>query len=301
MEDMMNYLKRIGVVLAIAAIELLVVFGPIGAINHLGRVGVWAQAPAGAAAASSQAQCTVAELRLNLRSGPGTQYGIIVAMPRGTAFIATERTADGAWLFGATPDNQGWTARRFLNCSAEPASLSVTTQFTQPVGVQVAATQPAAVEPAQPSTTANTEAAPPANTGSTLTLLQPLDARLFGRRSFRWQTSITLEPNQGFELVFWEAGQDPLAKGFGLVGPKTESAVDVDLDKMDLLLPQLQSGKEYAWGVLLVQIRPYRPLQYLGGGHRFLFGAPASAGGSDGGGDAAPGADPAPPPKAPPK
>jgi hypothetical protein len=178
-----------------------------------------------------------------------------------------------------------------LTCSGDLAPLSVTTQFTQPVAAPLAT----------PLSTPAAPAAQPASTNGALTLLQPLDARLYGRRSFRWQTNVALKPNQGFELIFWEVGQDPLTKGFSLVGPKTESAADVDLDKLGMLLPQLKPNKEYGWGVLLVQLRPYRPLQYLGGGHRFLFGPPPPAGSGDGGGDASPTAAPAPPPKAPPK
>jgi uncharacterized protein YraI len=238
-------------------------------------------------------QCTVNVTRLNIRSGPGAQYNVVTAIDRGAQFVATERSADNAWVLGSTQNYNGWTAARFLDCAAAVASLPL-------------ATGPALSPAAQPTTAPATPVAsqPAANTpqrplaGGGVVLLQPVEARLSGRQTFRWQTNVELKPNQGYELVFWEGGQDPIAKGFGLVKPTTETSVNVDLDKLRSILSQLTYGKEYQWGVLLVQLHPYRRLQLLGSGHRFLFATPESAGGG-GIGERPP--TPPPPPKAPPK
>lgn len=78
-----------------------------------------------------------------------------------------------------------------------------------------------------------------------------------------------------------------MGQGFGPVGAGTGSEVVVNLDKTADALPQLLvSGQDYEWGVLLVELNPYRRLRYLGGGHRFRF--ERSGGGSGGGGGGAP-------------
>lgn len=113
-------------------------------------------------------------------------------------------------------------------------------------------------------------------------MLEPTDAVLKGRRAFRWSTDVTLAENQYFELVFWPAGRDAMGSGFGPAGSSKEAAITVDLDRTADTLPNLfQSGQEYEWGVLLVELNPYRRLLYLGGGQRFRF--ERSSGGGGGG------------------
>ena len=124
--------------------------------------------------------------------------------------------------------------------------------------------------------------------GGSLALLEPLDAVLNGRRTFRWSTDVALTSNQYFEIVFWPAGRDPMSSAFGPVGSIKETTITVDLDKTADTLPALfQSGQNYEWGVLLVELNPYRRLQYLGGGQRFRFER-SSGGGGGGGGEGAP-------------
>jgi hypothetical protein len=110
---------------------------------------------------------------------------------------------------------------------------------------------------------------------------------LQGRRTFRWSTIVTLAENQYFELVFWPVGRDPMGNSFGPAGSIKETTLSVDLDKSADILPHLfQSGQDYEWGVLLVELNPYRRLQYLGGGHRFRFERSGGSGGGGGGGPA---------------
>jgi hypothetical protein len=127
--------------------------------------------------------------------------------------------------------------------------------------------------------------APTLPVGGSVTLAEPLDPVLQGRRTFRWATSVPLAENQYFELVFWPAGRDPMSNSFGPAGSIKETAIAVDLDKTADILPQFfQSGQDYEWGVLLVELNPYRRLQYLGGGHRFRFERSSGGGGGGGGG-----------------
>ena len=76
---------------------------------------------------------------------------------------------------------------------------------------------------------------------------------------------------------------------FGPAGSTRETSLTVDLDKAADALPHLlQSGQEYQWGVLLVELNPYQRVQYLGGGHRFRFERSSGGGGGDGGGGGPP-------------
>ncbi len=90
--------------------------------------------------------------------------------------------------------------------------------------------------------------------------------------------------NEGFELVFWREGQDPLAQGFGLASPTNQSSVVVDLASLDANPNHPLEPGDYLWGVRLVQRDPYQKLQFLGGGFRFRFDREGGGGGGDDGG-----------------
>ena len=115
-------------------------------------------------------------------------------------------------------------------------------------------------------------ATPALPTQGSVTLRSALDAELKGKLTFLWDTNVRLGDNQRFEMVFWPAGKDPIINGFGPTGAVTTTSVTVNLDEAAAVLPdQLQYDKEYEWGVLLVELNPYHRLQYLGGGHHFIF------------------------------
>jgi hypothetical protein len=115
-----------------------------------------------------------------------------------------------------------------------------------------------------------------------------MDSSLSGRRIFAWQPSgLTLAPNQYYELVFWPVEGDPMADGFGPVGSIKDTSVTVDLDQVADRLPQLERNRNYYWGVLLVELEPYRRITHLGTGNQFLV--PGGAGGGSDGGDDCPG------------
>ena len=103
-----------------------------------------------------------------------------------------------------------------------------------------------------------------------------------GQWIFRWNANFTPTPGTAFEMVFWRPGEDPLASGFGLAAPTTDTSVTPDLDVLDDVLGGRLDNGQYVWGVLLVQTDPYQRIAYLGGGNQFYF--TRSSGGSNNGG-----------------
>jgi hypothetical protein len=99
---------------------------------------------------------------------------------------------------------------------------------------------------------------------------------------FEWDPNFTPAAGQAFELIFWKAGQDPMAAGFGLAAPTTNNSVSADMESLDSVLGDLLEPGPYRWGVLLVEEDPYQRLDFLGGGWTFNF--TRSGGGSSGGG-----------------
>lgn len=111
-------------------------------------------------------------------------------------------------------------------------------------------------------------------------LISPLESVLKGQQTFSWSTNIVLGENQYFEMIFWPAGEDPMTNSFSPPGADKATSRSVNLDKFAEAKPNLLgNGKEYQWGVLLVELNPYRPLQYLGGGHHFRFETTQGGGG----------------------
>ncbi|MCB0132523.1 MAG: protein kinase [Caldilineaceae bacterium] len=109
-------------------------------------------------------------------------------------------------------------------------------------------------------------------TSSLLVLVRPGNGTSDGGvQAFEWTTSIVPGANQGFELVFWRNGQDPIASGFGLAAPTTSERVTVNLDQLDQTLGDLLEPGDYQWGLLLVQTEPYQRLQFLGQQQSFQY------------------------------
>ena len=103
---------------------------------------------------------------------------------------------------------------------------------------------------------------------------------------FTWDANFAPATGQGFELVFWKDGQDPIRNGFGLAAPTANTDVLIDLPNLDSRLGDLLEPGDYRWGILLVQAEPYQRLQYLGEGfavHYARSGGGGSSGSSGGG------------------
>ena len=103
-----------------------------------------------------------------------------------------------------------------------------------------------------------------------------------GQRVFRWQANFTPAAGTAFELVFWHLDENPMANGFGLAAPTTDTNTTVDLDLLDDVLGSRLDNGKYLWGILLVRTDPYERIAYLGGGYEYNF--TRSSGGSNNGG-----------------
>lgn len=72
-----------------------------------------------------------------------------------------------------------------------------------------------------------------------------------------------------------------MSQGFGPVGSTKETRVTVDLEKAVESIPGFDFGKDYEWGVLLVELAPtYRRVAHLETGSRFVVAG--ASGGGDG-------------------
>lgn len=199
----------------------------------------------------------------------GTPTATKIPRPTATATRPPTKTATATFTTTAT---------QTLTPTPSPVPPTLTTAPTVP---PTATATPLATATLRPAPTA---ALP---VGGSVTLLEPFDAVLQGKRTFRWSTNVVLAENQYFELVFWPAGNDAMGSGFGPAGSSKETALTIDLDKTaDTLAHLFKSGQDYEWGILLVELNPYRRLQYLGGGQRFHFERSSGGGGGGGGGSA---------------
>ena len=101
-------------------------------------------------------------------------------------------------------------------------------------------------------------------------LLEPVDGyTAHGVVTFRWETAYQLQENQAFEPIFWRAGADTLRDGRGYGGATRGTSVTINWDMLNL------APDGYQWGVLLVEMNPYRRLRYMGGGNGFQFAGPS--------------------------
>ena len=217
-----------------------------------------------------------------------TQTVAATATPRPSA-TATDRPTTTATSTRAATATA--TATATLRPTRTPTPTPVPTQTPTVTPAATATPRPTAtaantpfLPTATPQDTSPTSLPPPP--GAAISALEPLDSSLTGRRAFSWQPSgLTLEPNQYYELIFWPIEGDPMADGFGPVGSIKETSVLVDLEQVADRLPQLERNRNYYWGVLLVELEPYRRIMHLGTGNQFLVPGGGGGGGNDGGDD----------------
>ena len=132
-----------------------------------------------------------------------------------------------------------------------------------PTATPIPTTAATAINTAVPRT-----AGPPS--GAAVTSLLPMEAALSGRRVFSWQpVNLTLAANQYYELVFWPAEGTAMVDGFGPVGSIKKTSVEVNMESTANNLAQLDYNRDYVWGVLLVELEPYRRIAELGAGSHF--------------------------------
>jgi len=73
--------------------------------------------------------CVVPNL-LNLRSGPGIQYSIVVIEAQGTCFQVTARNEDSSWVYINTGKYTGWAYVKYLSGVGDISSLPLYAELT---------------------------------------------------------------------------------------------------------------------------------------------------------------------------
>ena len=89
---------------------------------------------AATAANSLSATVNTGARNLNVRAGPATSFGIVSALPNGTAVPAVARNADGSWVQIQLPRNSeqiGWVSANYVNLSGDANDLPVSDRQSQ--------------------------------------------------------------------------------------------------------------------------------------------------------------------------
>lgn len=233
---------------------------------------------------SSPAPTSTSNLVMETPSGQESPTAAAVVLTTNTTMVVTTTNTPAlATPLVATRLPRGATPRGVLTTAAPlptptkkatPARTATPTK--KPTQTATALNTPtpqsatAAPRPTNPPPT-NT---PNVNPAWAVTLITPTDGDTgSGRRTFSWHANFTLAENHAFELIFWKDGQDPLNNGLGFAGFGFDTNAAVECH----LITACHEGTEYMWGVRLVQVTPYKPVRFLGGGHRFRFSSPANS------------------------
>ena len=95
-----------------------------------------------AAVNAQQAVTAYTSADLNLRDGPGTEFQVILAMPRGAQVQVSYCSSEDVWCFVQYGQNTGWASSRYLTSTApQYAQQPQQPQYQQPQQ-QVAVAQP---------------------------------------------------------------------------------------------------------------------------------------------------------------
>ncbi len=88
-------------------------------------------------------KATVTGDLVNLRSGPGTGYGVVGRAKAGETLTAVGKNAGGSWLQVSVNGKKGWVATQFVNLAGSATGLPVV-QVAAPKAAPKAAAKPAA-------------------------------------------------------------------------------------------------------------------------------------------------------------
>lgn len=124
--------------------------------------------------------------------------------------------------------------------------------------------------PPPPAPTFTSAPVQPAAIVGSVTLLAPNDGIGSDENTtFSWQPDFALASGQGFELIFWPKGGDPMRDGRGPVGSGTNTTANVKPESVTAV--DLRIDEELFWGVLLVQIEPYQRILFISSRRTFTF------------------------------
>lgn len=109
-------------------------------------------------------------------------------------------------------------------------------------------------------------------------LLSPLDGAIVeGTVTFEWEPFRSLQNGEGYEVIFWKPGQDPMIDGFSYALPINDALLSLDLTSLSKLpIRPLEPG-EYRWSVRLVEMDPYRVLGVSGKQQTIFYEGESSA------------------------
>jgi uncharacterized protein YraI len=173
---------------------------------------------------------------INVRSGPGTNYPVLVVAPAGASGEVSGKSADGAWWqviisTETSPTGFGWVSASY-----------VVTQNTESVPVVEAPSAPPVVETTPP---------PPSGTGCAVVSQSPADGTVFAPGT-SFDTTWVLQ-NNGSEK--WDAGEYDIA----FVGAANNIWMHQGADRYDLT-STVEPGWTYNFSVPM--IAPYDPGVY---------------------------------------
>jgi len=84
--------------------------------------------PTGDTTGAQTANAVVTAARLNVRSGPGTNYEVITMLAKGDTHAAIARNATSQWiLIELDPANRGWVSALFISLDTPISDLPVAT------------------------------------------------------------------------------------------------------------------------------------------------------------------------------
>ncbi len=207
---------------------------------------------------------------LNMRTGPGATYTVLVTLPGGTPLLLEARNADASWLLARTLDGaqRGWVASLYLAFSPGVSALRLPLSeeiLSEPAPGAAPAPAPAGGEPAPEA---------PALAGGTATTRYQMNIRsgpgtlhnALGQLSAG--TSLVLEARNGD--VSWVLAHTPdnrargwLASQYLIFAEGGAANLPISAEIVVAGVPTGAPAVEYA-GERIIEMRPFNPASVTG-------------------------------------
>lgn len=172
-------------------------------------------------------------------------------------------------LSAATPTKDRPTPTRAPDQPTATPTSTATTEAISAVESE-AGSQPSV---AQEPDSSSSQSPSGASTDASVTLVRPpADTTLAGPATFEFITGYLLRSGEGFEVVVWARGNDAMTSSYGVAAPLVQNRSDgryqVTGDLREIIIDgngnRLSLGA-YEWGILVIQIDPYKRLAHLDG------------------------------------
>jgi len=166
--------------------------------------------------------------------------------------------------------------------AAQKAAISTAIPTRTPVNAPStstpeAPTQPSPTSPGAATSPAATPAAPAADV--TVALQEPNDGDTrSGDVLFRWNvTAGSLPVGMGYQVFFYQPGQDPLRDGFTVADPLAANSAQVNLAGLDADPKHPLEPGAYLWGVRIAPLGGGRAVSLVAEGRRIIYQRPVQA------------------------